>query len=285
MDLFISTACLPGTEPLAARVRRFCDEGLSSIELGAGVEVPEGPLQLPTHPSSRFLLHNYFPAPPEPFVLNLASRDDAIRSKSLQLVRTALLLSQEIGAPFFSVHGGFVTDATGFGTSSFVFPSPSRPEEAQEAMDVYIDSLGQLLPLCEKTGVSLLVENNVCTEEHRGKLLLQNSTEFLEMFRRCSHPMLGALIDTGHLNVSATTFGFDRLNFIDDVEPFVRAVHLHDNEGKIDSHFAIEESSWTLAVLRRSSLRDISVILEAKFPEMKSLKAQAMSLRQWLNIG
>src|SRR4051812_21105203 len=46
------------------------------------------------------LPHNYFPAPSQPFVLNLASLDADTRAKSVRHAREGLRLAAKSGAPF-----------------------------------------------------------------------------------------------------------------------------------------------------------------------------------------
>ena len=43
--LYVSTACLPGTEPLWTRLSRYMEAGLTEIELGAGVRVTPDDLE------------------------------------------------------------------------------------------------------------------------------------------------------------------------------------------------------------------------------------------------
>lgn len=277
--VFVSTGCLPRVQPLASRLSLYRRHGLNAIELGANVTTDGVDFSEIASMDFQFLLHNYFHPPTGPFVLNLASKDSGISSRSLHFVRDAISLSAYLGAPFYSVHAGFITDPTGFGSTGFIFPTPSSPNTAQEAMRQFIVSLKTMIEHAGQLGIGLLVENNVCPEELRGKLLLQTSHEFLRLFRSLPSPHLGILLDTGHLNVSAHTLGFDRMTFVNQVAPYVRAFHVHDNDGEADSHQPVRAGSWVLDMLRRPEFATLPIVVEAKFDTIDDLRRHVNWLR------
>lgn len=276
MKIYVSTACLPGTEPLVDRIRRYADAGLTAVELGAGVRVA-GAL-----PAGDFLIHNYFPPPAESFVLNLASADDRVYSQSMALARQALTLTKRLGAPFYSIHAGFITDPVGFNGTSFDFPMPQSPAETEAAWQRFRRAVSELLAEAAALGVALLIENNVCDEALRGKLLLQTPDEFRRLVGAMDAPHLGILLDTGHLNVSARTFGFDRLDFVRELETHIRAFHLHDNDGVSDQHLPAWRESWAVQALRRPAFRQLPVVVEARFPTPVDLAEYTHQLGEWL---
>lgn len=278
--LFVSTACLPGVQSVTSRVSLYRSHGLDAIELGAGVSADKDNLSQVAGLECQFLVHNYFPPPPEPFVLNLASGDAGIRQQTLDFVSEALALTARLGAPFYSVHAGFITDPTSFGTTSFVFPMPASPDEAQCAMDRFIATLEIVTDHAQRLGVQVLVENNVCSPELSGKLLLLTADESLRLFRALPSPYLGVLLDTGHLNVTAHTLGFDRMSFVDEVAPYVRAFHIHDNDGAADTHQPIQPGSWVLDVLRRPEFAGLPIVVEARFEAVTDLRRHV----DWLNM-
>ena len=158
-SVFVSTTCLPSDEYLLSRLSQYFEHSLQSVEIGAGVLVDQDSLSQLTEMQCRFLVHNYFPPPADPFVLNLASANADIRQRSLDLVSDALALSARLGAPFYSVHAGFITDPTSFGTTSFIFPTPAAPDDSRLAMQRFIKSLDVTLERAQQLGVQLLVEN------------------------------------------------------------------------------------------------------------------------------
>jgi sugar phosphate isomerase/epimerase len=270
-SVYVSTACLSGEEPILSRINLYRSYGLNSIELGAGVSVDKKSLSQIFEIDANFLVHNYFPPPVEPFVLNLASSDPQTRKRSQDFVRYALKISKDLGAPFYSVHAGFITDPIARGKTSFIFPSPESTDAAKNAFSRYIESIGHLLEYAEDLGVKLLIENNVCSQELEGKLLFTTSDEYQQMFNSIRSQQLGVLLDTGHLNVTARTLQFDRDFFIDQILPFVRAFHVHDNNGLEDSHYPVLKESWIIDVLRNPLLKSWPIIIEAKFGSVEEL--------------
>jgi sugar phosphate isomerase/epimerase len=282
--VFVSTACLPQSAPLHRRLSVYGSFDLKRVELGARVSVTPEDVERVVGQVDRgwqFLVHNYFPPPPVPFVLNLASEDEATRWRSLDLIDRALALTSRLGATYYSVHGGFVTDPVSFGTTSFVFP-PVRLGEASAAMDRFVATVTTALRSAERYGVQLLVENNVCSPELRGKVLFTTAQEFQDLFDAVPSPYLGMLLDTGHLHVSAATLGFDPEVFVSDVAPYVRAIHLHDNDGFSDTHRPADPRSPMMALLRRPEFAIVPLIVEAQFDGVADLREYVRGLREEL---
>ena len=85
MSIFVSTgglAKLPGN----IVAERYLRKGIKNIELSGGVHTPtlvEDLLKIKKE--ANFQVHNYFPPPKNPFVLNLASADQKISNLSLKV--------------------------------------------------------------------------------------------------------------------------------------------------------------------------------------------------------
>ena len=274
-SIYVSTVCLSGKEPLDVRVARYAAAGLNAVEFGAGVTV-EGEL-----PQGDYLIHNYFPPPQESFVLNLASRDDTVRQRSIDLARNGLELCARMGAPFYSVHAGFITDPTGFGKTSFIFPMPESGEEVDAAGETFLASVALLIEDAERLGVGLLIENNVCPLDLKGKLLLQTPQEFLALFERIRSTRLGILLDTGHLRVSAATYGLDPAACVTELAAHIRAFHLHDNDGLSDLHLPAERTSWAVAAIQSPSFQDHPVVVESRHENASVLAGYVHDLQRW----
>jgi sugar phosphate isomerase/epimerase len=269
--IYVSTACLGGVERLGDRISRYRAHGLDAVELGAGVSVVGEELSSIGETGCRFLVHNYFPPPPDPFVINLASRDDRLRCRSLTLVSEAITLAAHLHAPSYSLHAGFITDPKCSGGTQFVFPAPVSSADGDRAMVRFISALGLALEAARRVNVRLLVENNVCTPELRGKLLLQTADEFAALFRALPDSHLGILLDTGHLNVTARTFGFEPEAFIAGVGPHIKGFHVHDNDGLVDAHRPLGPGGWVLGMLGRPEFADLPIVVESKFDSIDQL--------------
>ena len=59
------------------------------------------------YPDSYFQIHNYFPVPHKPFVLNLASSDEVVSNKSIEHITKAIDRSASNGMKYFYFMQGF----------------------------------------------------------------------------------------------------------------------------------------------------------------------------------
>ncbi len=167
--------------------------------------------------------------------------------------------------------------------TSFKFSPPQSAHEANDAMQRFIQSIEEVLPLAENFGIKLLVENNVCIEKHRGVLLLQTTDEFLSLFDSIKSMSLGILLDTGHLNVTAYTYNFNPMEFIYELTSKIKAIHLHDNDGIIDSHLPVRKNRWMLDTLHLPQFAETPIIVEAKFNSVVELHSHIDWLKGNLN--
>ena len=55
-------------------------------------------------------VHNYFPPPKNPFVINLASDNKEILNKSITHIKKSILLVKKLGGDTYSFHAGFRVD-------------------------------------------------------------------------------------------------------------------------------------------------------------------------------
>ena len=273
MELFASTNCLPSKTNLSEKLKLYASVGIFKVDLGAGVTVSEMELDnLYGKKDFEFQIHNYFPPPEESFVLNLASSDDATVKLSHAMATNAVDLLTKLNGNIYSVHPGFVTDPTGFGGISFTFPPPKSPKDRIVAMERFISNLRSLASHAEKQNIQIIVENQVIDRDLNGKILLDTASEFLDLFRSIPSSALGMLLDTGHLNVTSKTLGFDRIEFIELLAPHIRAMHIHDNDGTADYHRPIKPDSWILEVLKHPLLKSVPAVIEAKFESLQDLQ-------------
>jgi hypothetical protein len=275
--VYVSTACLPGVyATLEQQLIDYRRHGMHRIEVGwcAPPRLPELAVTLAGTADDSVLIHNYFPPPAEPFVLNLAAQDEMLRSRSLTMAADALRLTAQIGAPFYSVHAGFAAEFSPAALGGTLERSAIVPREA--ALETFADSIEQLATLAESLDVALLIEPNVVEARNlvHGRnrlLLLADAEEITGFIEAIDHAALGLLLDTGHANVTTQTLGRSRDRFIDAVRPHVRALHVHDNDGRTDQHRPVEGDSWVWQVLHQPSLQALPAVIEARFDSLAAL--------------
>ncbi|MDB4623054.1 sugar phosphate isomerase/epimerase [bacterium] len=196
--------------------------------------------------SINFNLHNYFPPPKEPFVLNLASLNSEIAEKSIEHITNTLNLCSELGLNAYSFHAGFLVDPKVSELGKKILSQRMYPRK--EATNLFFDRLYKLSERSTCLGVNLFVENNVLSksvysEFNNNPLLMVDSDESLH-FAKLLPNNVKILLDVAHLKVSAGTLNFDKVEFLKLLNPWIGAYHLSDNDGNVDSNSPMDEYSW-----------------------------------------
>ena len=218
------------------------------IELASGTRHRSGDTLAQTLEDAReqgyaFLVHNYFPVPAVPFVLNLASADAENLKRSVRHAQDAIDLAARIGAPFYSVHCGFCIEPAPEDLGR-ALRGPVIPPEQAEA--VFVETVRELADHASKKGVDLLLENNVLAPVNAGRIQLLGVVpeEIENLLERIGRLNVGLLLDVGHLKVSAGTLGFDMTAAAARLAPLVRCCHLSENDGTEDSNQVIDSNAW-----------------------------------------
>ena len=260
--------------------------GFQFLELSSGIKFSDSLLEKckVLEGEMNFLIHNYFPAPPKPFVLNLASTDPFILKLSRELCKNAIDLCVDLGSPFYSVHSGFAInlkpeqlgqpDKQSILTSKYVI----NPELAYS---IFLESICEINCYAEEKSIGILIENNVVTPQHvaRGKediFLMVKSEDVIRLMEDVSSQNIGLLVDVGHLNVSANALGYKKVKFLEDVKSYVRAFHLSENDGITDQNLPVRKDSWFLPHIKETP--SVVVVLEAYNLTSEQIKDQLQSL-------
>lgn len=199
-----------------------------------------------------FLIHNYFPAPEEAFVLNLASGNRDILERTIALSKKAIRLAAKLKVPVYSVHAGMCLDPQPKELGRPIKQANLIPYE--EAYGIFIRSLSLLCDFAGDFNINIAVENHVLSpfnlRNGRNEVFLMcEADDFLRLFSDISKPNLKVLVDLGHVNVASATLGFDKIDFINKLEDRISVFHLHRNNGIEDFHEMINEQEWFWPVL------------------------------------
>ena len=273
---YVSTGAFK-TRTVAELVEWALKAGLDRIELSSGAAWSPDMLDRVRETSGapiHYLVHNYFPAPRTPFVLNLASSDAASLAQSRAHCRGAVDLAAELNAPMYSFHAGFAFSARPEQLGKNLTDAPRVPLD--DAHAIFVESLKELCHYGETKNVRIVVENNVVAPFNlihgENKLLLCATAEdMLRTYSDVGSSNLGFLVDTGHVKVSAKSLGFDVHAFLDQVKPHLIAFHLSDNDGLSDSNAPVDEKSWF--VPRLSEFPEAIIVLEAYSLEIDEIRA------------
>ena len=221
--------------------------GLVSFELSGGLHDPNVNYNLQQLASEfNISLHNYFPPPKEPFVLNLASFDPIIHNRSISHVKDAINICHRLSIPFYSFHAGFLIDPLPTELGKKI--SSKDVQARVVTTDYFIETVIALAEYAQNKGVKLFLENNVLTSTNLRTFgcdpLLMSDTPSCKYIFSNLPSSVGFLLDVAHLKVSATTLDFSASSFIEEMNPYICAYHLSDNNGLVDSNQPFAFDSW-----------------------------------------
>jgi sugar phosphate isomerase/epimerase len=270
-----------------AAILGLCEEGrLDGLELSVVDGWNEALLGTTPYPS-RFLVHNYFPQPDPPFVLNLASRDEATLARSRAHCRAAIDLSVRLGGTVYAAHAGYTADLSPEMLGRPELQAELREDELAPRHDAYatlVESVRDLCAYARERGLRFLIENHVLPRSagKRGAelLLMVDADELEQLVDDVGDPTFGLLVDVGHLRVSAETVGFDPNAFLARVAPWIGAFHLSDNDGAVDTHEAFGDDAWFLP--RLAEMPEASITLEVAPAPLELITGLRDTVARWL---
>ncbi len=112
----------------------------------------------------------------------------------------------------------------------------------------------RLFPVMERTGVAVLIENScdrhAPTPQQSPRNHPSTAAELLELVEAIDHPLLGVCWDTGHANIQ----GVDQYRSIVELGGHLRALHIADNYGDMDSHVAPFQGTTNLDAVMQGLL-------------------------------
>ena len=199
-----------------------------------------------------FTVHNYFPPPKKPFVLNLASLNENVYQESVNHIKQSIKLASFIKSPFYSFHAGFLIDPKVKELGKTI--KSNNLYNRDKSLERFIYSIKFLSKYASKYKIKLLVENNVITKSNLSKFKsnpllmtdIKGTREIVENFDE----NLFFLVDVAHLKVSANTLNFDAREYLEIFKDKIGGYHLSDNNGLVDSNKEISKSSWFWPHLR-----------------------------------
>ena len=227
--------------------------GVKNVELSGGAYSATLLSDLKTLTTDvNFQIHNYFPPPEDPFVLNLGSLDTVVGERSVAHVEQALRWCRTLGADRYSFHAGFLLDPK---VDELGKRIPSRSLfDRDESIDVFVSRVSRLVEIAERTGVRLMIENNVLSarnalEFSANPLLMCDPQECLKVLQMLPDSV-GLLVDVAHLKVSANSLDFDPSQMFDVCHERIAGHHLSDNNGLEDSNKPFDNDAWFWPHLR-----------------------------------
>ena len=268
--IYVSSACVKN-EFIGDSVIELAKNGFTNIELSGGTNFYEHNAllrdlkQLKKEYGLNFLLHNYFPPPSAPFVLNIASNDDQIRLDSMNHLYKSIEFSAELGAKHFGFHAGFYIDIKTSDIGKKITSVAYTPEEQGKATGNFERNFLLLQEYAKKKNVKLYIENNVYSSSNYEKygdtnpLMLLDKRGFHHLQQRFPFNLL---LDVAHLKVSCTTLHQNFEQNLNELLAVSSYIHISDNNGLEDTNRALNDNSQLLDQLSSRSLKDKIITLE-----------------------
>jgi sugar phosphate isomerase/epimerase len=245
-NLYVSTVAFKGKS--IAEIESLCLKNEWQLEFSSGLAISPNIKEIYLQSKVNRMPHNYFPAPNNPFVINLASENDGIRRRSIAHSIQGLEMAKSSNSPFYAAHAGFCID-----------PDPNELGKVLRVdlsynkvnnKELFLDSIREILTVADKLDIDFLVENNVLApfnyQYGKNPLLCCQYDEIKWLFDRIRNKRLGLLLDTAHLKVSCYTLKLDLKSQFKLLKPFIRGLHHSDNNGLIDSNMRLNEDYWFL---------------------------------------
>jgi sugar phosphate isomerase/epimerase len=244
--IYVSTGGFRG-KTAAETSRQLLNDGINCIELSAGTF--SGTLLSDLKDLAkdiRFQVHNYFPPPEKPFVLNLGSLDPEIGDRSLAHVKLALEWCKALGGDRYSFHAGFLLDPKVDELGRRIINRSLFDRD--KSIETFTERVSTLAGIAQEAGITIMVENNVLSaknvlEFETNPLLMCDPDECKKIMTMMPNNV-GLLIDVAHLKVSTRSLGLDPASMFDVCSEWIIGYHLSDNDGLEDSNQPFTEDAW-----------------------------------------
>lgn len=253
--IFLSTAAFshrPGVETAL----EYHKHGIENSELSGGTFLKNQVDLIKEIKNIHFNLHNYFPPPENPFVINLATKNEKILNATEKHIFNAIDLAEHLKLKDYSFHAGFLVDPKpddlGKTTKSKNFI------DREEGLKIFVKRIEKISNYANKKKINLLIENNVMKKSSydflKRNVALMAQPDEIQTIMSKTPTNINLLLDVAHLKVSSNVLNFDLNSALDKINPWVRAYHFSDNNGYDDSNDLIKEDSWFMNKIKKDAI-------------------------------
>ena len=221
---YVSTACLKGestkfTRDIFKVLDVYTKAGIKNIELGAAHNPFDNIKDLFKYKKEHdlnYIMHFNFPAAKVNYMLNLGSINEEIAKISLDVVKKGIELCNELEAPIYSLHPGFVADL------DTELKPLSKKIPKDKAVSLAISRLQEAVDFAQEYNIKIAVENMVPQCVSFCKI-----GDFIKLFKEINSKKLGVLVDIGHLKLTNPKFE-EQKKFIDTIKNKIIEMHIHE---------------------------------------------------------
>ena len=264
--IYVSSSCLKN-DKIKTSVQELAEEGYQNIELSGGTNLYNGYLddllELKQRYNLKYLLHNYFPPPQKPFIINIASLNDEIYKKSIDHCLKAISLCKILGSKKYGVHAGFLIDFSLKESGKNILYK--KMNDKNLAIERFGNALQKIDKVAGDAAVDLYVENNVLSKTNYNTyngcnpFLLTDYKAFIELLGKFNFKLL---FDLAHLKVSCNTLGLDFVAQSNQLIQNTDYLHVSGNDGLSDQNQEIQNDTSIMNFLKNINLYNKTLTIE-----------------------
>jgi len=280
--VFVSTTNLWRSKSLLDTLSAYHDAGFQAVELGSGHTADPNLFDYLKKFSFEYAIHNYFPLEDPNHLLDIASQDSYLLSRTIQIARNAISICQQLGGKFYGIHAGYRSNLTASTLGTKLVHQRIVPLE--NAFYTMVETIQKLCDFALEKKIDIVVENHVLApfnlKDGKNELLLMcTAEEIVEFSESINRENFGILLDVGHLNVTATTLGLNKFQFIEKISHWIKLFHLSDNDGSHDSARTFDQNVWFAPIIK--SFPKVRCVVETKAEDIGTLVDQVNLINQW----
>ena len=177
--------------------------------------------------------------------LNLMA-DDAVERQGFI---ASMEFTAAVGAELMVYHAGRY-----WAEDRFLFVSQPLPTpfEKQGLWERECNCLREMGDMAAQYGITLAVENARPYLNAPYYCYGESMEELVKMIKQVQHRCVGITLDTGHAYLASCRYGYDLLDGISLIAPYVRHIHLHDNFGRCSASW--ERKQHEMAAMGRGDM-------------------------------
>lgn len=286
--IYVSTTYFGDGSKVEEALNDLSNLGIKNIELGSN-HAPLAQNKVNLDKNSTYIVHNYFPPKEKDFILNIASTTPAIRQKSINFIKSTILLCQMQKIKYYTIHPGFLAEAISplgykgknrnfdlkFSKESIV--GKDRKKIIQEAAKV-IEEFYEFA----QSKVQLLVENQG-SKTSKDVTIFDSLTE-LQLLKKTVGRNLKFNFNLAHAMLSGIEVKkADVFKFIYENSPFFEVSEI---KGIYDSHLPVFPKKGVIGNLlaqKKTLFKKRNLILEYRNIYSKDVKSSFESVNNFFN--
>ncbi len=263
--IYISTNCLREKDSVFVRdvfkvLEIYKRIGVKNIELGSvhsGKTDVNGLRGYKKENDANFIVHGFFPPAEKRFILNIASRKEAVLKKTLNFMKNSIDVCHEIGAALYSFHLGYTSEI------NLKFEPIGKPYPYEVVFETAVHSIQLLADYACDYGIKIAVENMNCLRD--SVRFFCKKDEFERLFKEVNKTNVGLLLDTGHLHFASKVLKFNKDEFIKQLKSRIFEIHVQKPGKELDDHLKIDEETVMdmLKYFDKDELKGIKLTLES----------------------